>query len=73
MRLLLKAALRNRKHLSLLLMSYATLIILTVANSLEVSALGVLTNTDILSQMTSGAPVSFSSSQKLALPWRVSG
>jgi len=41
-------------------MSYATLVILTVANSLEVSALGVLTNTEILSQMTSGAPVSFS-------------
>lgn len=59
MHLLLKAALRNRKHLWLLIASYATLIVLTVANSLEVSALGVLTNTDILSQMTSGQAVSF--------------
>lgn len=42
MKLLLKAALRNRKHLSLLIASFGTLLFLTFANFLEVSALGIL-------------------------------
>ncbi len=57
MSLLFKAALRNRKHLSLLLVSFLTLIFLTVANSLEVSALGVLINADTLSQLMSGKAI----------------
>lgn len=52
--LLLKAALRNRKHLSLLIISFVTLMFLTIANSLEVSALGVLINSDTLSKLMSG-------------------
>jgi len=64
MRLLLNAALRNRKHLSLLIMCYLTLVVLTLANSLEISALGVLTNVDILTAMTSGTPVTFADSIK---------
>jgi ABC-type multidrug transport system fused ATPase/permease subunit len=54
MLLLLKAALRNRKHLALLLISFLTLMFLTLANSLEVSALGVLINPDTLGQLMSG-------------------
>src|SRR3569832_1096252 len=56
--LLFKAALRNSKHLSLLLISFLTLIFLTISNFLEVSALGVLINSDTLSQLMSGKPVS---------------
>ncbi len=56
--LLFKAALRNSKHLILLLISFLTLIFLTIANFLEVSALGVLINSDTLSQLMSGKPVS---------------
>lgn len=56
--LLFKAALRNSKHLSLLLISFLTLIFLTIANFLEVSALGVLINSDTLSQLMAGKPVS---------------
>jgi ABC-type multidrug transport system fused ATPase/permease subunit len=52
--LLLKAALRNRKHLSLLLISFLTLMFLTIANSLEVSALGVLINPETLGKLISG-------------------
>ena len=58
MLLLFKAALRNKKHLSLLLASFLTLIFLSLANSLEVSALGVLINADTLSQLMSGEKVS---------------
>jgi ABC-type multidrug transport system fused ATPase/permease subunit len=58
--LLLKAALRNRKHLNLLLISFLTLVFLTLANSLEVSALGVLINPETLAQLMSG--------EKLASP-----
>ncbi|HNA62821.1 MAG TPA: ABC transporter ATP-binding protein, partial [Rhabdochlamydiaceae bacterium] len=54
MLLLLKAALRNRKHLSLLVVSFLTLMFLTIANSLEVSALGVLINAETLSKLMSG-------------------
>ncbi len=54
MLLLLKAALRNRKHLTLLLISFLTLMFLTIANSLEVSALGVLINPDTLGKLMSG-------------------
>lgn len=42
MKLLLKAALRNRKHFYLLISSFVTLVFLTFAGFLEVSALGVL-------------------------------
>jgi ABC-type multidrug transport system fused ATPase/permease subunit len=58
MLLLLKAALRNRKHLSLLLISFLTLVFLTIANSLEISALGVLINADTLAQLMSGEKIS---------------
>lgn len=46
MGLLLKAALRNRKHLYLLISSFVTLVFLTFAGFLEVSALGVLFSSD---------------------------
>lgn len=42
MKLLLKAALRNRKHLSLLISTFLTLFALTVASQLEMFSLGVL-------------------------------
>lgn len=51
MKLLLQAALRNRAHLSLLLFSFLTLILLTIANTFEISALGVLTNADTMTQL----------------------
>jgi ABC-type multidrug transport system fused ATPase/permease subunit len=57
MLLLLKAALRNRKHLSLLLFSFLALGLLTISNALEISALGVLINADTLSQLMSGKPL----------------
>jgi len=57
MLLLLKAALRNRKHLTLLLFSFLALGLLTIANALEISALGVLINADTLSQLMSGKPL----------------
>ena len=44
MRLLLQAALRSRKHLSLLIVTFATLLCLTVASQMEMFALGVLSN-----------------------------
>lgn len=44
MRLLLKAALRSKKHLSLLLVTFLTLFALTIASQLEMFALGVLSN-----------------------------
>ncbi len=44
MKLLLNAALRSRKHLSLLIVTFATLLCLTVASQMEMFALGVLSN-----------------------------
>ncbi len=44
MKLLLQAALRTRKHLTLLIITFATLVLLTVASQLEMFALGVLSN-----------------------------
>jgi ABC-type multidrug transport system fused ATPase/permease subunit len=44
MKLLLTAALRSRKHLSLLIVTFATLLCLTVASQMEMFALGVLSN-----------------------------
>jgi ABC-type multidrug transport system fused ATPase/permease subunit len=44
MKLLLKAALRNRKHLSLLIVTFLTLFALTVASSMEMFALGVMSS-----------------------------
>ncbi len=58
MLLLFRAALQNRKHLVLLAISFLTLIFLTIANSLEVSALGVLINADTLNKLMSGEPIS---------------
>jgi ABC-type multidrug transport system fused ATPase/permease subunit len=45
MKLLLKAALRQRKHLSLLVTTFLTLLALTIASQFEVFAIGVLSNT----------------------------
>jgi ABC-type multidrug transport system fused ATPase/permease subunit len=44
MKLLLKAAVRSRKHLSLLIITFVTLLCLTVASQMEMFALGVLSN-----------------------------
>ena len=44
MRLLLQAALRTRKHLVLLFITFGTLILLTIGSQLEMFALGVLSN-----------------------------
>ncbi len=44
MKLLLQAALRSRKHLSLLIVTFVTLLCLTVASQMEMFALGVLSN-----------------------------
>ena len=44
MKLLLKAALRSRRHLSLLVVTFLTLFVLTVASQMEMFALGVLSN-----------------------------
>lgn len=44
MKLLLKAALRSRHHLSLLIITFVTLLCLTVASQMEMFALGVLSN-----------------------------
>lgn len=55
MKLLLKAALRSRKHLSLLVATFLTLFALTVASQLEMFALGVLSESgaDFFSLFTS--------------------
>ncbi len=42
MKLLIQAALRNRQHLSLLILTFVTLLLLTIASQLEMFALGVL-------------------------------
>lgn len=44
MKLLIKAALRSKRHLSLLLVTFATLICLTLASQMEMFALGILSN-----------------------------
>jgi len=54
---LFKAVLRNRKHLTLLIVSLFTLLLLTVANSLEISALGVLINAETLNNLISGQEI----------------
>jgi ABC-type multidrug transport system fused ATPase/permease subunit len=53
MKLILKAALKAKRHLLLLFFSLATLLIMTVANQLEMFALGVMTNTG--SQLFTGS------------------
>ncbi|CAM0117074.1 ABC transporter ATP-binding protein [Rhabdochlamydiaceae symbiont of Dictyostelium giganteum] len=74
--LLFKAALRSRKHLALLITSFLTLIALTIANFLEISALGILINADTLSQLASNQKISpsilnlaGSSDEKNPLQW----
>ncbi|MBS0628917.1 MAG: ABC transporter ATP-binding protein [Verrucomicrobia bacterium] len=44
MKLLLKLAVRSRKHLSLLIATFLTLIALTVASQMEMFALGIMSN-----------------------------
>lgn len=44
MKLLLQAALRSRQHLSLLIVTFVTLLCLTIASQMEMFALGVLSN-----------------------------
>lgn len=44
MKLLLKAALRSRKHLAMLVATFLTLFALTIASQLEMFALGILSN-----------------------------
>lgn len=44
MKLLLQAALRNRRHFSLLIVTFLTLIALTIASQMEMFALGILSN-----------------------------
>lgn len=65
MSLLLKAALRNHKHLSLLIFTLLALLLLSLATFLEVSALGVLTNVETLTQLSSGEPLALPSSSLL--------
>ncbi|MBS0616011.1 MAG: ABC transporter ATP-binding protein [Verrucomicrobia bacterium] len=57
MYLLLKAALRNKKHLTLLIVSFLALVLLTIANVMEISALGVISNADTLSQLVDGKKI----------------
>ncbi len=45
MKLLLKAALQSRRHLSLLISTFLTLFALTIASQLEMFALGIMSNT----------------------------
>jgi ABC-type multidrug transport system fused ATPase/permease subunit len=45
MRLLFQAALRNSRHLTLAICTFITLILATIANQCEMSALGLITNT----------------------------
>lgn len=45
MKLLLQAAFRNRRHLSLAFVTFITLIFLTIANHCEMFSLGLITNT----------------------------
>ena len=54
MKLLFLAALKGRKHLILLLFAFVTLIGLTIANQLEMFALGVLSNTGASSTAAKG-------------------
>ncbi len=44
MKLLLQAALRTRQHLTLLIVTFVTLLLLTIASQMEMFALGVLSN-----------------------------
>jgi ABC-type multidrug transport system fused ATPase/permease subunit len=69
MMLLLKAALRNRKHFSLLVTTFLTLMLLTVANTLEVSALGVLINSETLAQASAnGGEISLAATTSALVP-----
>ena len=45
MKLLLKAALRNKKHFFLALFSFLTLFIMPIANQTEIFSLGLMANT----------------------------
>ncbi len=71
MRLLLRAAFRSRRHLSLLLITLITLLGLTIANQLEMFSLGVLSNSgaDFFSLFSNGKEVDSISFQEVASRW----
>lgn len=61
MKLLLKAALQSRAHLSLLIVTFLTLFALTIADQLERFALGLMCNIGTESFESSAAPISINS------------
>ena len=75
MKLLLQAALRSRKHLSLLIVTFVTLLCLTVASQMEMFALGVLSNngadffTLFSTEQTLGEPRDTVSLQTVETKW----
>lgn len=74
MKLLLKLAIRSRKHLSLLIATFLTLIALTIASQMEMFALGIMANSgtdfftlfspDDQEKLQSNSSVSFQEVQK---------
>ncbi|MBM3207795.1 MAG: ABC transporter ATP-binding protein, partial [Chlamydiae bacterium] len=69
MKLLLKAALRTKKHLMLLMVTFGTLILLTIGSQLEMFALGVLSNngSDFFSLFSSESAKSIESPQGISI------
>jgi ABC-type multidrug transport system fused ATPase/permease subunit len=65
MRLLLKAALKNRKHLLLFVFTFLSLISLSIADTLEVSALGLIMNFSKVIEGSSNTVISAISSSSL--------
>lgn len=74
MRLLLLASLRNRKHLSLLIMTLVTLFCLTIASQLEMFALGIMSSSGSdffkLFAAEPDAPTNIVSLQEVQEKWR---
>src|SRR5580698_1979797 len=75
MKLLIQAALRNKQHLSLLIVTFVTLLCLTVASQMEMFALGVLSNngadffTLFSTEQAHGAPRDSVSLQTVEAKW----
>lgn len=69
MKLLLQAALRSRKHLSLLIVTFLTLFALTIASQMEMFALGVLSNNgaDLFSLFSTEKTAVGTSPEKISL------
>ncbi|HEY2810375.1 MAG TPA: ABC transporter ATP-binding protein [Rhabdochlamydiaceae bacterium] len=69
MKLLLKAALRSRRHLSLLVATFLTLFVLTIASQMEMFALGVLSNSgaDFFTLFSKGKTEQFSGEGSVSL------